>query len=76
MNANFRYRYDALIRTSLSQYFLEWAEEYARRRERARGWQCFRRYLGGRPFNEHVSTRRLLSLIARLLLPGTAEFRR
>ena len=76
MNANFNYRYDSLIRSSLSEYFLEWAEEYARRHERARGWHCFRRYLGGRPFNENVSVRRILSLIAGLLLPARMESRR
>jgi len=72
MNANLGYRHDALIRGCLSSYFLEWAEEYARRGERMRAWRCFRRYLGGRPFNEHVTARRVLSLVARLLLPARA----
>jgi hypothetical protein len=75
MNANLGYQHDALIRGCLSNYFLEWAEEYVRRRERARAWRCFQRYLGGRPFNEHVTARRVLSLIARLLLPAGAPAR-
>lgn len=75
MNANLGYQHDALIRGCLSNYFLEWAEEYVRRRERARAWRCFQRFLGGRPFNEHVTARRVLSLIARLLLPAGAPAR-
>ena len=76
MNANLGYRHDALIRGCLSNYFLEWAEEYARRGERSRAWRCFQRYLGGRPFNEHVTARRVLALVARLLLPAGAAARR
>lgn len=75
MNSNLDYRYDTLVRSSLSKYFFEWAEVYAERRERARAWHCLRRYLGGRPFNEHVSAKRLLSLVARLLLPGSPDYR-
>jgi glycosyltransferase involved in cell wall biosynthesis len=75
MNSNLDYRYDKLVRSSLSKYFFEWAEEYAKRRERARAWHCFRRYLGGRPFNEHISVMCVLSLVARLLLPGSLNFR-
>lgn len=71
MNSNLDYRYDTLVRTSLSKYFFEWAEEYAQRHERARAWHCFRKYLGGRPFNEHISMTRFLALVARLLLPGS-----
>lgn len=76
MNSNLDYRYDKLVRSSLSNYFFEWAEEYARRRELARAWHCFRQYLGGRPINEHISMKRLLSLLARLLLPGSLIVRR
>ena len=75
MNSNLDYRHDALVRTCLSKYFFEWAEEYAQRRERANAWHCFRRYLGGRPFNEHISLKRLASLVARLLLPGSQDAR-
>jgi hypothetical protein len=75
MNSNLDYRYDTLVRSSLSKYFFEWAEEYAMRHERASAWHCFKRYLGGRPFNEHISVMRLLSLVARLLLPGGLNFR-
>jgi len=75
MNSNLDYRHDRLVRTCLSKYFFEWAEEYAERRERANAWHCFRRYLGGRPFNEHISLKRLVSLVARLLLPGSRDSR-
>ena len=69
MNANLDYRYDALVRTALSKYFFEWAEEYAQRRDRAHAWRCFKEYLGGRPFNQYVSVTRFVKLAARLLLP-------
>lgn len=75
MNSNLGYRYDRLVRNSLSKYFFEWAEEYAERRERVRAWKCLRRYLGGRPFNEHISAKRFLSLVGRLLLPSSLDFR-
>ena len=76
MNRNLDYRHDKLVRGALSKYFFEWAEEYAQRRERTRAWHCFGRYLGGRPLNAHVPVTRVLSLFARLMLPGSLNSRR
>jgi glycosyltransferase involved in cell wall biosynthesis len=75
MNRNLGYRHDKLVRGALSKYFFEWAEEYAQRRERARAWHCFGSYLGGRPLNSHVPMTRVLSLFARLMLPGSLNSR-
>ena len=76
MNRNLDYRHDALVRGALSKYFFEWAEEYAQRRERASAWHCFRRYLGGRPFNAHVSVTRASCRWSReLMLPGSQDAR-
>ena len=69
------YRHDKLVRGALSKYFFEWAEEYAQRHERTRAWHCFSRYLGGRPLNANVPVNRILSLIARLTLPGRLDSR-
>jgi glycosyltransferase involved in cell wall biosynthesis len=68
MNANLQYRHDRLVRTAISKYFLEWAEEYKRRGDWERARKCFRTGLQGRPLNRHISPARLMKLAMRLFL--------
>jgi len=70
MNASTGYRYDALARTAISKYFIEWAEEYLTRGDKAGARSCYRRYLGGRPVNPHVSLRRSILTGLNVLLPS------
>jgi glycosyltransferase involved in cell wall biosynthesis len=62
MNRNFRYTYDAVIRTAISKYFFEWAEEYVSRGDLAKARACFRTCLTAKPFNKFISLKRLLRL--------------
>ena len=68
MNSNLDYRCDSLIRTALSRYFFEWAQEYAQRGDRLHARKCFRTSLKGRPINRHISGRQLLKMFSRLYL--------
>jgi glycosyltransferase involved in cell wall biosynthesis len=63
-------RHARLANAAISNYFLEWAEEYARRGERGRGRECLQTCLQGAPFDERVSLRRLLGVAAKLWLPS------
>jgi glycosyltransferase involved in cell wall biosynthesis len=73
MNRNLGYRYDRLVRTAISKYFIEWAEEYHARGNVTQARACFRTTLAGRPVNEHISLRRLWRLAWTLYRPRMAE---
>jgi glycosyltransferase involved in cell wall biosynthesis len=49
MNRAMGYRCDALARNGLFSYFLEWAEEFAKRGDRRKAWFCARKCFSGRP---------------------------
>jgi hypothetical protein len=66
MNANLDYRYDTLIRTAMSRYFFEWAQEYENRGDRTHARKCFRTSLRGRPINQCISAKQLLKMFSRL----------
>ena len=68
MNANLQYRCDSLIRTAMSRYFFEWAQEYAKRGDRTLARRCFKISLRGRPINRHISGKQLLKMFSRLYL--------
>jgi glycosyltransferase involved in cell wall biosynthesis len=76
MNDALEHRHQQTVDVAISRYFLEWAEEYAKRGDRKRGRECFRTCLQGRPVNEYVSRRRLLAAAARLWLPVPWQFLR
>jgi len=62
MNRNFEYRYDKTIRTALSTYFFEWAEEYATRGDWEQARVCFLNAWSERRFNKHIRATKLLLL--------------
>jgi hypothetical protein len=70
MNACLDFKYDALVRTATTKYFVEWSEEYLRRGDRKAARRCFRRALLGSPVNKHVSWKRIVALAMELCLPG------
>jgi glycosyltransferase involved in cell wall biosynthesis len=70
MNASTGYRHDTLARTAISKYFIEWAEEYLKRGDKAAARSCYRRYLRGRPVNRYVSLRRAILTGLNVLLPS------
>lgn len=71
MNDAMERRHERLVNAAISNYFLEWAEEYAGRGERERGRDCFRSCLKGAPLDKRVPLRRLLGAAAKLWLPST-----
>jgi len=68
MNSNLNYRCDRLIRTAMSRYFFEWAQEYANRGDRTHARKCFKTSLKGRPINQYISGKQLLKMFSRLYL--------
>jgi hypothetical protein len=56
----------------MSNYFVEWAEEYSARGRLAQARACFRTALGGKPLSPHVSFGRLWKLGWALYGPGAA----
>ena len=72
MNRNLGYRHDALARAAMSNYFVEWAEEYSARGRLAQARACLRTALGGKPLSRHVSLGRLWKLGWALYGPGAA----
>jgi glycosyltransferase involved in cell wall biosynthesis len=76
MNRNLHYKYDGLVNTAISKYFLEWAEAYAARGDLVRARACFRTCLGGRPLNRFISARRLLSTGCKVYAPFGLVHRR
>ncbi|WKZ22712.1 MAG: glycosyltransferase [Candidatus Brocadiaceae baterium WH-1] len=69
MNVNLDYKYDQLIKTAISKYFYEWAEEYVKRGDFVSARHCFRHYLTGKPVNKFISLRKLLKMVLKLYLP-------
>ena len=69
MNACLAYKYNALVQTAISKYFIEWVEEYLDRGDLKSARRCFRWYLAGRPINKYITARRMLSRAARVYLP-------
>jgi glycosyltransferase involved in cell wall biosynthesis len=72
MNRNLGHRHDALVRAAMSNYFVEWAEEYCARGRLAQARACFRTALGGKPLSRQVSLGRLWKLGWTLYGPGAA----
>jgi len=70
MNACLNLKYNDLVQTAISKYFIEWAEEYLRRGDLDAAKHCFKVYLTGRPINKHTSLKRMAALALRLYLPG------
>jgi glycosyltransferase involved in cell wall biosynthesis len=70
MNSNLDYRCDALIRTAMSRYFFEWAQEYENRGDRTHARKCFKTSLRGRALNKYMSGKQLLRMFSRLYLRG------
>jgi glycosyltransferase involved in cell wall biosynthesis len=75
MNHNFDFKYNRVVKTAISKYFFEWAEEYANRGDRARARDCFKTYLTGRPINQYISLKQMLILALRLYKPSLLSFR-
>ena len=63
------YKYNYVVNTAISNYFIEWVEEYLTRGDIDAARACYRYYLTGRPINKYVSLKRLLRNTARLYLP-------
>ena len=64
MSRNLGGRHDAMIRQARFQYFLEWAEEYARRGDVAQARECLARSVSGAP----VEAMRRARVVGRLWL--------
>jgi glycosyltransferase involved in cell wall biosynthesis len=62
MNRNLNYRYDKIINIAISRYFFEWAEEYESRGDWERMKSCLKACLSGRPLNEFIPKRKLISM--------------
>lgn len=69
LNRNFQYKYDRLVKTGITKYFVEWAEEYGQRGDREQARRCLQTALTGRPINRYVTLKRLLVLLVRLYRP-------
>ncbi len=72
MNRNLGYRHDALVRAAISNYFVEWAEEYSARGRLTQARACLRTALGAKPLSRQVSLGRLWKLGWTLYGPGAA----
>ena len=69
MNECMQYKYDGLVKTAISKYFIEWVEEYLSRGDLEAARACYRSYLAGNPVNKYVSSGRMLSNAMRLYVP-------
>jgi glycosyltransferase involved in cell wall biosynthesis len=69
LNACLGFKYDAMVRSAVSKYFIEWAEQYLVCADIEAARRCFVRALAGRPVNPYISWRRFASLALRLYLP-------
>jgi glycosyltransferase involved in cell wall biosynthesis len=76
MNVCLNFRYDGVVRTAISKYFIEWTEEYLRRGDANAARRCFRTYLTGRPINKYISCRRMTTLFLRLYFPKMVSLRK
>jgi glycosyltransferase involved in cell wall biosynthesis len=66
MNACLNFKYDRLVKTAISKYFIEWAEEYLNRGDICAARHSFKLYLTGRPINKYISLKRISALCLRL----------
>lgn len=77
MNIYTAFKYDRIIRTGISKYFIDWTEEYLKQGDIGAARQAFKFYLTGRPINKYVSFKRMIKLFRKLYLPkapiGTAS---
>lgn len=62
INLSLEFRYDAVIRSALSNYFYEWAEEYEKRGNLQSAKKCFEICLSEKPFNKFIRLQSLLKL--------------
>jgi glycosyltransferase involved in cell wall biosynthesis len=69
MNDCLNFKYNGLVRTAISKYFIEWAEEYLRRGDIGAARHAFKLYFTGRPINKYISVRRMGSVCLRLYFP-------
>jgi hypothetical protein len=69
MNRNLNYKYNKQVKTAISKYFFEWAEEYYVRQELPRARACYRICLTARPMNKFISPQKLLVLGLKLYKP-------
>lgn len=72
MNACLEFKYNEWVRTAISKYFIEWAEEYLRRKDVNAAKYCFKRYLPERPISRYISPKRMFRLALQLYLPSVA----
>jgi glycosyltransferase involved in cell wall biosynthesis len=70
MNACLNFKYDGLVKTAISKYFIEWAEEYLRHGDIRAARHSFKLYLTGRPINKYISLKRISALCLRLYFPA------
>jgi glycosyltransferase involved in cell wall biosynthesis len=76
MNACLHFKYDGLVKTAISKYFIEWAEEYLHRGDIGAARRSFKLSLAGRPINKYISLKRMTALFLRLYLPTTAVLKK
>ncbi|GAB4374198.1 MAG: glycosyltransferase [Elainellaceae cyanobacterium] len=69
INANLNFKYDKIIKTAISKYFFEWAEEYEKRGLPEQGKACFQRYLSSQPINPFIPISHALKVWLKLYLP-------
>ena len=66
LNVCLHFKYDRIIKTGISKYFIEWAEEYLRQGDIKAARRSFELYLTGRPINGFVSIKRMIILFVQL----------
>lgn len=62
INRCLNFHYNKEIKTAISAYFYEWAEEYKKRGNTKRAVECYNLYLQGRPVNKIVSLKKAIGL--------------
>jgi len=69
INKFLNFKYDDNIKTAISVFFYEWAEEYKKREDLERAIDCFNIYLTtGKPINKFISLKKAIRLGLRLYL--------
>ena len=68
INQCLNFKYDDNIKTAISIFFYEWAEEYKKRGNLERAIDCFNIYLSGKPLNKIVPLKKVIRLGLRLYI--------
>jgi len=62
INKNLNYKYDRIIKTAISRYFFEWAEEYRDRGDVEKMKSCLKTCLSGNPWSSSIPKNKLVRM--------------